>query len=291
MSLTLRCGLVWTGCLIVALLASGAIAAAPAVDAGVLEAKRKAAAQLLHDGHYNEALALLGEVTAADDKQYGDHLVMARALEKVGRSNDALRQYKRVMELTSAGAGGDERAARQEADKRVKQLDPAGVKIDAAIDDFQRKLDALEREAVATRSMSSMERLFKLRATVWQVEGRKDRVGVEVSSKLGWQDTGYEVKKGVAYRVRAAGTWKTRLSEGGKLVDVTANGIANSPVDGQGHRGQLCGRVGSDYIILGEDKAFVAPANGRLELMSNDPEAGARKAETGEIEVLIEPKE
>lgn len=288
--LTVRRGLVWTGCLVVALLASPGARAA-AADAGVLDAKRKAAAQLMHDGHYNEALALIGEVTAADDKQYNDHLQLARALEKLSRSNEALREYKRVLELTSAGASGDERSARQEADKRVKQLDPSGVKIDAAVEDFQRKLDALERDAAAARSMSSMERLFKLRATLWQVEGRKDRIGLEVSSKLAWQDTGYEVREGMAYRVRGAGTWKTRAMDNSKYVETTANGIPNSPVTNQGHRGQLCGRVGGKYFILGEDKVFVAPASGHLELLSNDDEAGQRKVDTGSIMVLIEPKE
>src|SRR5690349_6716151 len=49
----------------------------------VQDVKRKTAAQLIHDGHYEEGLALLSEVTAGDGGTYGDHLVMARAMEKL----------------------------------------------------------------------------------------------------------------------------------------------------------------------------------------------------------------
>src|SRR5438105_8311054 len=104
-----------------------------AADA-VLDAKRKAAAQLLKDGRPADALALLGEVTAADDTFYADHLLIARAHDKLGHAADALRHYKRVLDLASPNAqSSEERQARQEADKRIKQLDPQGGKIDAAV--------------------------------------------------------------------------------------------------------------------------------------------------------------
>src|SRR5437016_4623190 len=70
----------------------GHLAAADAV----LDAKRRAAAQLLHDGKPAEAIALLEEVTKATDTAYADHLLMARASEKLGQTSDALRHYRRV---------------------------------------------------------------------------------------------------------------------------------------------------------------------------------------------------
>ena len=56
-----------------------------AASDGVLDAKRKAAAQLLRDGKASDALALLTEVVAVDDKLYSDQLLMARACDKLAQ--------------------------------------------------------------------------------------------------------------------------------------------------------------------------------------------------------------
>src|SRR3954469_5354629 len=82
-------------------------AASKAADA-VLDAKRRAAAQLLHDGKPAEAIALLEEVTKATDTAYADHLMMARASEKLGQTSDALRHYRRVLELISSAPRDNE---------------------------------------------------------------------------------------------------------------------------------------------------------------------------------------
>src|SRR4030088_2567141 len=63
-----------------------------AADA-LLDAKRREAAG---------ALALLEEVTKAVDNVYGDQLMMARASDKLGQTSDALRHYRRVIEMTSS---------------------------------------------------------------------------------------------------------------------------------------------------------------------------------------------
>jgi hypothetical protein len=255
----------------------------------VLDAKRKAAAQLLRDGKVTDAMTILTEVIAADDTLYSDHLLMAHAQDKLGDSAEALAEYRRVLELLSPNpANPDERKARQEADKRVKQADPMAAKIDLAVDDYLRKLDALEREAIAGRNMAALGRIFRLRGMTWQAERVKDRVVAEVAAKGDWQLAGLELRGGQTYHVRAAGTWRVRPGGAGALVECTAGGpTQNRKPAYAGVCGQLMGMVDGKQFGLGEDKVFTAPTSGPLQMIEIENNSGDRANNKGSLQVMI----
>ena len=272
------------------ILASWSMLSAAASDA-VLDAKRKAAAQLLRDGKLADAVTLLSEVTAADDTSYNDHLLMARACEKLGHTAESMRHYKRVMDLLpGAPQNGDEKAARGEADKKLKLLDPQGPKIDGVVDEYLRKLDGLEREALASRNMAAIERIFRLRGLTWQAEKAKDRGFAEVFANQAWQTGGLEVKEKQSYRVRAAGVWRVKGASDA-LVECTAAGTDQRKEPSlTGLVGQLIAQVNGNFFALGQDVVFTAPASGPLFLMECDSGDAARTKNKGSMQVLIAPQ-
>jgi hypothetical protein len=170
----------------------------------------------------------------------------------------------------------------------VKQLDPMGGKIDAAVDEYLRKLDALEREAIAARSMAGLERIFRLRGMTWEAEKVKEAGFCEVQAHGEWQTTDLTVTQGQTYRVRAAGSWWIKGEKG--LVECTAAGT-NERFDPAGtHRmGQLLGQVNGKQIPLGEDVTFTAPASGPLLLIEGDLGQSYRTGNKGSLQVLIAP--
>jgi hypothetical protein len=187
------------------------------------------------------------------------------------------------MELTTTASAGDDRADRAEAEKKLKVLDPTGNRIDAAVEEFHRKLDGLEREAATSRNMMAMQRLFRLRAGLWEGEGKKDRGGCEVTARGEWQDSGVDVVAYQPYRVRAAGTWTVR---GG--AETTANGVA---VKGSDIRlGQLTADIKDKFYNLGEDVVFTPQVSGRVTFIGVDEKgASGRVQNRGTIYVIIEP--
>jgi hypothetical protein len=262
------------------------IAPSPARGASdpVTEAKRKAANDLMRDGKTGDAIALLQEVMRADPNQYKDHLMLARAYDKQNKPEEALEAYRRVLDLPG---GADDRAVKMEVERRLKVLDGQSAKIQAAEDEFMKRLDALEREAVAARDMRALSRVFALKGGVWNARGRKDGGGAEVAAANEWVETNMVVHKGRRYRVRAAGTWGIF---GGSQC--TADGLPNGPTNGQGALGTLLGAIDTapGFIPLGTDRTFVAAATGRLRLISNMNTAADRAKNTGRIYVLIEPE-
>ena len=257
----------------------------PAADA-ILDAKRKAAAQLFRDGKFTEAVSLTREVLSADDSACSDHLLLARAHEKLGQSAEAIRQYKRVLDLVPASASRpDDKTARAEADKKLKLLDPLGTRVEALTDDVLRKLDGLEKEAVSLKSMSGLERIFRLRGHIWAAEHRDDRTYYEVLAKGEWQDSGLVAKAGQSYHVRAAGAWQVKGS-----YTCSAHGTTEMPLPpNYGRVGQLLGIVGGKVYVLDEDALFTCEATGPVFLLCNDDigQAG-RVKNTGSLHVLIE---
>jgi hypothetical protein len=255
---------------------------------GVLDAKRKAAELLVHDGKYADAVTLLGEITAVDDSGYNDHLLLARAYEKLGQGNEAIRQYKTVLALLPGSpSSAAERAARQEADKRLKVLDPMGAKLDGAVEEIERKLAALESEALAARSMPAVERVFRLRGALWQAERRTDHGFCEVFANGAWQDSGLDLRAGQTYRIRAAGTWRVRGKNGAR-VECTAAGTDEAPGNYIGRIGQLEAQVGNKFHILGQDATLTPEVSGRLMLIANENDQKDRLKNTGSVQVVIE---
>ncbi len=256
----------------------------------VLDAKRKAAAQFLREGKANECLALLAEVVASDDTVYSDHLLMAHANERLGHPADALPHYRRVLDLLPvASTNRDERAAYQEAERKIKQGDQLSGKLDAIAEEYQKKLDGVEREAVAARNMAALERIFRMRGLAWNADRLKGRVFVEVLANGAWQPTELELKEKQTYHIRAAGSWRIQ-GETSKdpQIECTANGTSKRKSDqSQFLIGQLAGRVGAKLFPLGEDFTFVAPASGPLQLIEYDLGDAYRTHNRGSVQVLI----
>ena len=183
--------------LIVLLVITPSVRAADAVT----DAKRRAASELMRDGKVAEAIALTQEVVKADASNYRDHLLLARAYDKMNKTAEAVVSYRRVLELLGPT---DDRAVRVEAERRLKVLDLQTAKIQAAEDEFLKKLDALEREAIAAKDVAAVRRIFRLKAGCYKAAGRTDRIGVEVKVAESWQDAGMSLIAGRTYRIRAA---------------------------------------------------------------------------------------
>jgi hypothetical protein len=252
----------------------------------VLDAKRKAAAQLLKDGKPADALALMDEVTRVEDGFWADWLLMAHASEKLGRTAEAAGRYKRVTEFLATSSTADERAARAEAERKLKLLDPVGPKIDQAVDEYLRKLDALEKDAIAARSVIAMEQIFRLRGCTWLATKAKDRGYAEVHADGGWQDAGIDVIANKTYHIRAAGAWSV-LGAAGNHVECTAAGTQARTANGYGRMGKLMGAVLGKQYPLGEDIEFTPIASGRLSFIENEDESNARQHNSGAIQVLV----
>lgn len=269
--------------LLVCLALTATTTAISAADA-LADAKRRAAAELLKDGKAAEAAAMLQEVVRADPSQYKDHLQLARAYDKLNRAADAAESYQAAADAL-ATAKTDDRAARTEVDRRLKVLDPQGSKIAAAESEFLKKLDALERDAVAARDMRALQRVFALRGGVWNARGRREGFGTELPAHIEWFDSGANVEKGVTYRVRAAGYWTLNGS-----VRCTADGTPDVPPTAFGVYGRLLASVeGSGQVEqLSTDGTFVAPMTGRLKFVDNVNNQQERARSSGSLYVLVQ---
>jgi tetratricopeptide (TPR) repeat protein len=262
-------------------------ASAPAGHAAdtLADAKRRAATELMREGKAADAVSMLQEVVRADPTQYRDQLQLARGYDKLNRPAEAAEAYHRAADLLAA-ARTDDRAARGEIDRRLKVLDAQTNKVAAAEDEFLKKLDALEREAIAAKDMRALERIFRGRAAVWAARDFRDGFGCEVDASAAWTDSGHVVQKGVAYRVRAAGYW----TFDGNLR-CTADGTPDLAPTAIGPFACLELRVGDDAHFLrgGTDATFVAPATGQLRLISNVNAHAEREHATGRLYVLVSP--
>jgi tetratricopeptide (TPR) repeat protein len=264
--------------LVVLLLARGWAGAAD----GVTDAKRRAAAELIKQGKNADAVALLHEVVKADPDNYRDHLALARAYDKLNKSPEAVAEYHRVLELLS---GNEDRAARLEADRRLKVLDALGIKILAAVEEFLKKLDTLEREAIGARDMRAVEQVFRLKAGVWSAQRRKDAMGFEVHATEAWQAAPITLERGRRYRVRAAGTWTVN---GG--LTCSGDGVANRPSGGAGTYGSLLAKLdnGTEVYAIGTGGTITATNTGKLQFISAMPTHAERLKNSGSLYVLIE---
>jgi tetratricopeptide (TPR) repeat protein len=261
-------------------------AAAPTSGAdGVSDAKRRAAADLLRQGRTADAIVLLTEVVIADPGQWRDQIALARAYDKANKTGDAIRAYRRAAEQLAAPSTADERAAAAEADKRLKVLDQQSVKLDAAVEDFLKKLDQLERDAAAARNGSAVDRIWKVRAGAVHGQDRPGRGACVVQANVDWQSSGFRVVKGARYRVAAHGTW--RMSPGPE-GECTPAGVAGGPTVVHGPVGMLIGGVDmkAPYWVVGAGGEFEAAASGTLYFVANEP-AEAKADNSGSVAVVV----
>ena len=259
-----------------------------AADA-VTDAKRKAAIQLLKEGKPADALSLMAEVTKADDTQFSDHLILAHIQEKLGLNQEAMRQYRRVMELVPASSSkADEKAAHAEADRKLKMMDPMAAKTDVVIEDFVRKLDALEKDAIASRNIVALARVFRLRGMTWQADGVTDRGYLEVKANAGWQPVSMDIKPGQRYRIRAAGTWRVHAKAGSStMIDCTAAGVSGTSEEPSGNWGSLFGNMpGKGFFIVGENNLVTLVPGAQFNVRDD----GTAADRSGSVQVVITPE-
>lgn len=273
------------------------VASSPAADApagpsdALVDAKRRAANDLLRQNKTTEGVALLREVVAIDGKNFKDHLALARAFDKLNSSASALESYRKVLALVPADTKvAEERTARTEADRRVKLLDQQSAKIDLAVDDFGRKLLALEREAESSKSGGSLTRIYRLRAALIQADGKAERGACEVQATAGWTQSRFTVLKGRSYRVVAKGVWRMGNKAGDEC---TADGVSN----GRALNGKPVGcivaavegvRETEQFLaIVSREQSFIAPATGQL-MLNTWEDASEKPDNSGSMFVFIE---
>ena len=279
----------WIGFVVLLLLLILPLRAVRGATDAVVDAKRKAAAQLLKDNKPADAITLYNEVIKADDTQYADHLQLARAHDKLNHSAESNLEYRKVLDLSnSSSTNVDERAARAEAERKTKLVaarDVVSGKLDSTVDEYLKKLEGLEREAIQTRNMPALARIFRYKGATWNATGHKDRGYLEVAPNIAWQKTSVEVRQGMVYHVRAAGTWNVY---GANPAPSEMTALGTGKRDSFGYvAGSLVGQVNGKPFQLGEDASFTAPANGILELMEEELNQADRVRNKGSISVLI----
>jgi tetratricopeptide (TPR) repeat protein len=267
------------GLILIAVIAVSAIAQPDAVT----DAKRRAAADLMKEGKTTDAIALIDEVLKADPTNYKDHLLLARGYDKLNKAQEAVDSYHRVLELLN---GNEDRLAKAEAERRLKVLDGQSGKIQAAEDEFLKKLDILEHDAIAAKDMLALQHVFALRGGLWNARGRKEGFGVDLPATAEWLDSCAIVKKGVKYHVRAAGYWTLNGN-----IRCTADGTKSVPATVTGVYGSLVGVIdnGDHYEHLGTDCTFVASMSGRIRFTDNVLTREEREKSSGGIYILVQP--
>lgn len=253
----------------------------------VVDAKRRAATDLMRDGKAIEAVALIQEVIGVEPGNYKDHLLLGRAYDKLNKSSDAVRAYRATLAKLPPTAGGpDERMARAEAERRLKILDQMTAKVRLAEEEFLKKLDLLEREAISARDIRAVDLVFRLKAGVYRGGGRTDAGGIEVLAAGEWQDSGVVVVKGRQYRIRAVGTWDL-----GPISSCTGDGLPDAST-GTVRKGALLsklGNFGSDPLTSASIGTFTAPETGSVCFISAAADRAQRQKYSGSLFVLIEP--
>ncbi len=265
------------------------ISAAPRSDT-TLEAKRKAGALAIRAGNLQEALVFLNEVSASSEATCHDQISLARVLEKLNRPRDAAETYRKVLEMTFETARDpDEKAARGEAERRLRVLDPLWDKVRQARDRFFKDLDALEREAEAARNDVAAEQLCRLRGAVLRAENNPSFAALLLPATANnYYPTGYKMYAGQTYRIRAAGTW--RMNQGPEGESTADGNPKVRSSDGVFRQGQLLGVLNTTLpgLQLGADVEFVAPSTAILGL--GHYESGPATDNSGLLRVYIERK-
>lgn len=255
---------------------------------GLLDIKRRGAAEAFRAGKFAETAALMREVIAVDDSQYKDHLQLARACDKLNQSDQAATAYHRVLDLVADSTkDNDERIARTEAAARVKALDAFANRIDTALDKLSKELDAVEKDAATANNGPVMERIWRLRGHLFVAADAKNHGFAEVlASPTQVQSSGFNVVTGQKYHVMTKGHWRMGKNPG---VECTADGIADPNNRNPVKRGQLVGVVNNTNVIipLGADMTFTPQNTGMLLLAPNN-ESTTNPENAGTLFVTIE---
>ncbi len=209
MECVMRWSLILISALVGLLTMTWCVPSASAAGDAVADAKRKAAQQLAFDGKDKEAISILSEVTAGGGGTFKDYQMLGRLYDKTNQATQAVAAYRKVLELADSSKSVDERAARVEAERKVKTQDTFTEKLDTAEQEFLKKLDGMEKEADAAKNSAAVEKIWRLRGNLIRGEGRDDRSYFEVAAQPLWVPTGFNVIAGHRYVCRTHGTWRT----------------------------------------------------------------------------------
>lgn len=251
----------------------------------ILDAKRKAAHDLMREGKAVEAVALIQEVIGVEPGNYRDHLLLGRAYDKLNKSSDAVRAYRATLAKLPPTAGGpDERMARAEAERRLKILDQMTGKVRLVEEDFLKKLDVLEKEAASARDQAALVRVLKLKAGVYAASDHPDCGGFEVRAVVNHQESPFLLEAGRTYRLRAAGNFTIQG------LDCTPDGLKKMSSDNVAPIGALVCFVREDprgYVGVGSGVSFTPKQSGKLNLFLHASDV-ERKGASGTVYVLVE---
>jgi tetratricopeptide (TPR) repeat protein len=261
---------------------------APPAASPAVEAKRKAAAEMLRTNKPADAISFLKEVIAATGgKDWRDHLALARCHDKLGAADDAIGAYQQVLALVPADArSADERAARVDADRRLKVLDASADKVEKSVAEFAKRLDALDREFRAARDARAQIRVARARAALAAAGyGAPNVRAFEVQANALWQDTGIKLTAGRRYRVRALGKWRVNPA-----TECDSEGDKSKPGNEFGHYGALIMQTGANppFAVIPPEATFAAPRDLALSVTINENTIEAKKDNSGTMFLIVE---
>jgi tetratricopeptide (TPR) repeat protein len=259
-----------------------------AADA-LVDAKRKAAIDLLKQGKPVEAISIIKEIQASSPGDFRDQLLLCRALDRGNHVDEAAAGWKKLLEmLPSAGGQEEEREARFEAERRIRILDPGAAKLDAALAEFSKKLESLEKDPELARNPATIEHVVRLRAALDMAAGHKNYAICEVTANAPgvWTDTGVMLQAGRTYHIRAFGTWRVNAHK--PETECTAAGLNSLGGNEAGSFGSLAGSIGGQppYFAVGPDLVILPRVGGPLKLAIN---LAARSESSGSLRVYISP--
>jgi tetratricopeptide (TPR) repeat protein len=236
-------------------------------DDSLIEAKRQTIAVLMREYKFRDAAEMSDELLNGDPTHYQDHLILARAYEKIAQPKSALAEYQAVRDLLPAvPKNEDERSAIAEAERRVKVLDPTAAKVEQAISDLDKKLENLERSCLDSHDKSGLDRIKQIRDQLAFLYPKRTHVLLDVSAKTNWAETGIVVVTGQRYQVVATGSWSDFPYP---QLPSDADGLPNQMINGY-RQGALLGRIaGGAIFLLGKNTSFVASSTGLLQLAIN----------------------
>jgi hypothetical protein len=189
-----------------------------------------------------------------------------------------------VAQLVPSPATADERSARQECDKRLKVLDAQIAKIRALEEDALKRLNVLEREAIAARDEPALRRVFRFKGGIYASRRDTRAAGFEIRGSEGYVSSGVVVEPGRIYRIRAIG--RVRLTP---AVECTADGTDAVKPIGETPAGMLLATNPGfpDHFRIGVNCRFEPKRKGELHFLIMD--GGLERLDnTGGFTVLIE---
>jgi tetratricopeptide (TPR) repeat protein len=241
-------------------------------DDPLLRVHRQEAVDMMRQNKFAEAVAICDEILKEDPSHFQDHLLLARAFDKLGRRAQAVEEYQATHDLLPIPAANEEeRSAAAETQRRLHTLDPTGEELQRAVAEFEKQLDSMARACKESRDDLGLKRIEDVKSALAAAFPARTRVVLDLSAKTNWIDTGINVLAGNKYEVLASGTWGTLPYP---QLAADADGVPHNIYNGF-QIGALLGTIGGGPpFLLGKKVTFVANRSGLLKLAINDADNG-----------------